>query len=64
MPAILSRISNLFTNYISRDLDKTKILFYKFFFRYVVVKPAFVNAAIVLFYFDVYFFSWNSSFNE
>jgi len=39
-----NRLSVLFTNYISRDIDNTKILFYKLFFRYLVVKPACVNA--------------------
>jgi len=37
MPAILSRLSILFINYISRDLDNTKILLYKFFVRYLIV---------------------------
>jgi len=45
MPAILSRLSILFINYISCDLDNTKILLYKLFVRYLVVKPACVNAA-------------------
>jgi len=42
MPAILSKISSLFINlqYTSRDLDNTKILSYKLFVRYLVVKPA------------------------
>jgi len=48
MLAILSRLSILFINYISRDLDKPKILLYKLFFRYLVVKPACVNAALVV----------------
>jgi len=38
-------LSLLFMNYISRNLDNTKILLYKFFIRYLVVKPACVNAA-------------------
>jgi len=45
MPAILSRLSILFINYISRDLSDTKMLLYKFFVRYLVVKLACVNAA-------------------
>jgi len=47
MPAILSRLSILFINYISRDLDNTKILLYKLFIRYLVVKPVCVNAALI-----------------
>jgi len=50
MTATLSRLSNLFINYISRDLDNTNILLYKLFFRYLVVKPACVNAALVSFF--------------
>jgi len=46
MPAILSRRSILFINYISRNLDNTKILLYKLFVRYLVVKPACINAAV------------------
>jgi len=38
MPAILSRLYITFINYISRDLDNTKILLYKLFVRYLVVK--------------------------
>jgi len=46
MPAILSRFSILFINYLSRDLDNTKILLYKLFVRYLFFKqPACVNAA-------------------
>jgi len=45
MPVILSRLSILFINYVSRDLVNTKILLYKFLVRYLVVKPACVNAA-------------------
>jgi len=45
MPAILSRLSILFMNYMWRDLDNMKILLYKLFVRYLVVKPACVNAA-------------------
>jgi len=41
MPAILRRLSILFINYISPDVDNTKILLYKLF------KPACVNAANV-----------------
>jgi len=33
---IFSRFSILFINYISRDLDNTKILLYKLFIRYMV----------------------------
>jgi len=47
MFAILSKLSILFINYILRDLDNTKILLYKLFVRYLVVKPACVNAALV-----------------
>jgi len=32
MPAILSGLYIFFKNYISRDLDNTKILLYKLFF--------------------------------
>jgi len=47
MPAILSRLSILFKNYIlSRDLKNTKILLYKLFVRYLDVKPTCVNAAL------------------
>jgi len=41
MLAILSWLSILFINYIQRDLDSTKILF----FRFLVVKLASINAA-------------------
>jgi len=44
MPAILSRLSILFINYISRDFDYIKILLYKLFVCYLVVKLACVNA--------------------
>jgi len=44
MPAVLSRLSILFTNYIFRDLDNTNILLYKLFVWYLVVKPACINA--------------------
>jgi len=47
MLGILRRLSILFINYISRDLDNTKILLYKLFVRSLVVKPACVNAAVV-----------------
>jgi len=40
MSAILSRLSILFINYISRDLNNTKILLNKLFVQYLVVKPA------------------------
>jgi len=33
-------------NNISRDLDNMKILLHKLFVRYLVVKPAFINAAL------------------
>jgi len=48
MSAILSRLPVLFINYTSilRDLDNTKILLYKLFVRYLVVKPTCVNAAL------------------
>jgi len=45
MPAISSRLSILFINYISRDLDNIKLLLYNLLFRYLVVKPACINAA-------------------
>jgi len=45
MPAILSRLSMLFINSILRELDNTKIVLYKLFVPYMVVKPACVNAA-------------------
>jgi len=45
IPTILSRLSILLISYISRDLDNTKILLYKLFVRYLVVKPECVNAA-------------------
>jgi len=45
MPANLSRISILFLNYILSNLDYTSIVLYKLFVRYLVVKPACVNAA-------------------
>jgi len=38
MSAILSRLSILFIYYTSRDLDNKKILSYKLFVRYLVVK--------------------------
>jgi len=41
-----SRLSILFINNISRDLDNTKILIYMFFIRYLVIKPACENAVI------------------
>jgi len=46
MPAILSRLSILFINYIPRDLDNTKILLYKLYVRHLVVKPACVNTPL------------------
>jgi len=47
MSTILSRFSILFINYyILCDLDNIKILFKKLFVRYLVVKPACVNAAL------------------
>jgi len=46
MPAILSRLSILFINYISLDLDNTKILLYKLIIRNLVAKPACVNATL------------------
>jgi len=45
MPVILSRLS-IFINYKSRDLDNIKILLYKLFVRYLVVKPACVNVVL------------------
>jgi len=55
MPAILSRLSSLFINYLSCDLDNTKILLYKLFVQYLVVKPACINAALA-------YFDWHPSF--
>jgi len=46
MPAILSRLSILFINCTLCDLDNTKLLLYKLFVRYLVSKPACVNAAL------------------
>jgi len=46
MLANLSRRFIFFINYILRDLDNSKILLYKHFVRYLVVKPAYVNAAL------------------
>jgi len=40
MLADLSKLSILFTNYISHDLDDTKIHLYKLFVQYLVVKHA------------------------
>jgi len=47
MPAISSRLSILFINSILLDLDNTKILLNKLFVRYLVFKPACVNAALI-----------------
>jgi len=44
MPAIFSRLFVFFIDYISRDLDNTKIFLYKLSVLYLVVKPACVNA--------------------
>jgi len=44
VPAILSRLSILFINYYIAY--NTKIVLYKLFVRYMVVKPACVNAAL------------------
>jgi len=44
MPAILSRLSIFFINYISRDLDSAMLLS-QVFVRDLVAKPACVNAA-------------------
>jgi len=48
MPAILNRLSIDFKKlqYILHDLNNTKILLYKLFVQYLVVKPACVNAAL------------------
>jgi len=48
MPAILSRLSILFKNYILRDLDNMKILLHVLFVGDLVVKPACINAAASL----------------
>jgi len=45
MPANLSRISILFINYILFNLDYPNIVLHKLFVRYLIVKPACVNAA-------------------
>jgi len=45
MPAISSRLSMLFINYILLDLDNMKILLYKLSVWYLVVKPACVTVA-------------------
>jgi len=37
------------TNKILRELDNNKVLFYKLSVWYLVVKPACVNAALVIF---------------
>jgi len=50
--------SIIFINCTSRDLDNTKILLYKRFAPYLVVKPTFVNAALI----SVYNFSIPSKF--
>jgi len=50
MPASLRRLFLRFINYISRDLDNTKLVLYKLFVRYMVVKPVCVNAELVLQY--------------
>jgi len=52
MPAILRRLSILFINYISRDLDNTKILLYKLSIRYLVVKSVRENAALSFYCFE------------
>jgi len=49
MPAILSRLSVLFINYILRDSDHTNIPLCKLFVWYLVVKPACVNATLANF---------------
>jgi len=46
MPAILSRLSILFVNYISRDPNNTKTLLYKLFIQCLFVKRVCVNAAL------------------
>jgi len=43
---MLNRLSILFIIYISRDLENKKILLYTLFVRYLIVKPACVNAAL------------------
>jgi len=40
MLGILSRFSSLFIDYISHDLDSTKIHLHKLFVRYLVIEPA------------------------
>jgi len=53
MHAILSMLFvHFIINYISRDLDNTKILLYKFFVRHLVVKPACVNAPLAFYVFN------------
>jgi len=48
MSAILSRLSIFFIIYKSCNLDNTKILLYKLFVWYLVVKPACVNVAFAM----------------
>jgi len=46
MPAILNKLSIFFIYYVSRDLDNSKIVSHELLIRYLVVKPAYVNAAL------------------
>jgi len=49
MLAIRSKLYLLFTNKTLRELDNKKILLYKFSVRYLIIKLACVNAALVVF---------------
>jgi len=44
-PTVRSKLSILFTNKMLSDLDNKKMHLYKLFVRYLIVKPACVNAA-------------------
>jgi len=43
--AVWNKLSIHFTNKILRELDNKKVVFYKLFVCYLVVKPACINAA-------------------
>jgi len=47
MPVVLSRLSSLFKNHISRELANRKIFLYKLSVRYLVVKPVWVGLRFV-----------------
>jgi len=52
---MLSRLFIFFINYISRELDNTKILSWKLSVRYLVVKPACVNSTKVCVLLEYFF---------